>query len=106
MSTYAVDREKWAAMSVFDQLGNIGSEVGRSLNAKRRGDEKSAEAAESRALDLFDATYEAWLVSSPPRIKELQLSKQQYLNAYNSPNYDNGIENYFMQFAIAARLNR
>jgi len=93
-------------MSVFDQMGNIGSEVGRSLSAKKRGDEKNAEAAAQRALDLFDATAEAWAVSSPARMKELLLSKEQYLESYTNSAKDNGIENYFMQFAVAARLNR
>lgn len=106
MNTYGVDRKKWAALSVFDQMGNIGSEVGRSLSAKRKGDEKAAEAAVVRALDLFDATTEAWLVVSPPKTKELLRAKEQYLAAYLNPSKDNGIENYFMQFAIAARLNR
>lgn len=106
MSNYTVDREKWAAMSVFEQMGNIGSEVGRSLSAKRRGNEEMAEAAEKRALDLFNATYESWSMESPTRVKELLLSKGQYLEALKSSNVDNGIENYFMQFAIAARLNK
>ena len=106
MSNYTVNRKKWAALSVFDQMGNIGSEVGRSLAAKRRGDEKTAEAAVSRALDLFDATSEAWSTASGPRTKELLRSKEQYLEALDNPATDNGIENYFMQFAIASRLNR
>ena len=106
MNIYSVDRKKWAALGVFEQMGNIGSEVGRSLLAKRNGDEQSAQAAVARALDLFDATTEAWLVASPPRTKELLRAKEQYLEAYSDPTTDNGIENYFMQFAIASRLAR
>ena len=106
MNGYAVDRKKWAAMSIFEQMGNISSEVGRSLQAKRKGDEKTADAAVVRALDLFDATTEAWQILSPSRTKELLRAKEEYLAAYSMPSKDNGIENYFMQFAIAARLTR
>ena len=104
MKAYAVDRDKWAGMSVFEQMGNIGSEVGRSLAAKRRHDVVASSAAMIRALDLFDATTEAWLVSSPPRTKELLRAREQYLEDYFGPSGGNGIERYFMQFAIAARL--
>ena len=104
---YQVDRIKWAKLSFDEQMGNIGSEVGRSLSAKRRGDEKAGEAAVIRALDLFDATTEAWLPnSSSARLKELLRAKEQYLATYYAKKSDNGIENYFMQFAIAARLDR
>ena len=106
MSDFAVDRKKWAAMSLFDQMGNIGSEVGRSLQAKRKGDDKTADAAVARALDLFDATTEAWQVISPARTKELLRAREEYMTAYLQPAQANGIENYFMQFAIAARLSR
>ncbi len=106
MSGYAVDRKKWASLSVFDQMGNIGSEVGRSLAAKRREDNQSAQDAMIRALDLFDATTDAWLVASPTRTKELLRAREQYLEDYFDPSGDNGIENYFMQFAVASRLSR
>ena len=107
MRAYRVDRKKWAALDLFEQMGNIGSEVGRSLGAKRKGDEKTAEAAAGRALDLFDATTEAWLhAASAARVRELLRAKEQYLNSYYDSSAENGIENYFMQFAVAARLRR
>jgi hypothetical protein len=58
MSTpsYAVDRKRWAAMSTFEQMGNIYSEVGRSIIAKQHGKQQDYDYAVIRALDLFDAT--------------------------------------------------
>lgn len=107
MNTYKVDREKWAKLTIFEQMGNIGSEVGRSLGAKRRNDNASAESAMIRALDLFDATTQAWLTKKHyAKLRELLRSKEQYLQAYFGDTKDTGIENYFTNYAVAARLNR
>lgn len=105
MNGYSVDRKKWAALSIFNQMGNIGSEVGRSLSSLKRGDNEMAEAAMMRALDLFDATTGNSKLS-PARRKEILRAKEEYLRAFFEDTDRPGIENYFMQFAIAARLNR
>jgi hypothetical protein len=106
MKSYSVDRKKWSSLSTFEQMGNIGSEIGRSLAAKRKGDEETARAAMVRALDLFDATAESWSVTSPARTRELQRAREEYLASITNPSKYNGIEEYFMNFAIAARLAR
>ena len=56
MSNYEVDREKWARLTIFEQMGNIGSEVGRASIARDKGNQQRCDAAFDRALDLFDAT--------------------------------------------------
>ncbi len=90
-------------MTIFEQMGNIGSEVGRALKAKRAGDD--FQPALIRALDLFDATVEPLSAAKSPRAKEVLRSRDQFLSAiYDKP--DDAIEDYFMQFAIAARLQR
>jgi len=100
---YQVDRQRWFTLTIFEQMGNIGSEVGRSFKAKKQN--KDFEPAMIRALDLFDATAEHMLQTTPHRLKELLRAKEQYLNAlYLHDDYE--LENYFTQFAIAARLNR
>lgn len=43
-------------MSIFDQMGNIYSEVGRTFKAKRSHDDERYEQALVRAIDLFEAT--------------------------------------------------
>ena len=50
------DEEKWALLTFYEQMGNIGSEVGRTMNAIRRGDESALQGAYYRGLDLIDAT--------------------------------------------------
>jgi len=50
-----VSKERWHALSLADQLGNIGSEVGRARTWQGK-DEKSFWGAVSRALELLDLT--------------------------------------------------
>lgn len=101
--SYQVDRQKWAAMTIFEQMGNIGSEVGRSFKAQRTG--ADFEPALVRALDLFDATTEGLIAKRSPRAKEVLRARDQFLSAlYDQP--DPKLEQYFMDFAIAARLHR
>lgn len=107
---YTVDRQRWAAMNIFEQMGNIYSEVGRSYNAKRQNKPDECEHAVVRALDLFDATVENLVLQKSPRTKEVLRAKDQYLETlYGSrttPEELKAIDQYFMQFAIASRLNR
>ncbi len=100
----SVSREKWFSLSLAQQLGNIGSEVGRA--AKWQGkDENSFWGAVSRALDLFDITQadKRWKES---RVLEIGRAKEIFADAvlggheYKSSLKD--LENYFMQFAIVA----
>jgi hypothetical protein len=100
---YRVNRARWQSLSIFAQMGNIGSEVGRTYSAKRRGDDKSADEAMARALDLFDATADT---ISAPRRKELLRAKEEFLANLSETSQQPGVENYFTQFAIAERLSR
>lgn len=52
-------RESWAEHPITYQMGNIGSEVSRSLKWSARGNQARANKAIDRALELFDFTIEA-----------------------------------------------
>ena len=104
--TYVVDQEKWARLSIFEQMGNIYSEVGMSFAAKRSHNEERAEAAKVRAIDLFNATTQALANESSPKLKEVLRAKEQYLEALDTNSGSKDIDRYFMQFALAARLHR
>ena len=110
MSQYLVDRKRWDNMSIFEQMGNIYSEVGRSLNAKKAGRITERDQAIVRALDLFDATTESLLSKKSIRLKEILRAKDQFLSvAYdnNASSEDiDSIDRYFLHFATAARINR
>jgi hypothetical protein len=96
-------------MTIFDQMGNIYSEVGRSFNAKRRQDNANYVQAVTRAIDLFDATIDVLIARHSPQSKEVLRAKEEFLNACAGnakPEEIQSLDRYFMQFAIAARLNR
>lgn len=107
--SYAVNRARWSSMDIFEQLGNVYSEVGRSFNAKRHNDSQGCEQAMIRALDLFDATAEILVKQRSPKAKEVLRAKEEYLSVLTNPDDTRAmrsLDNYFMQFAIAARLTR
>lgn len=106
MSSHVINKQKWAKMTMFEQMGNIGSEVGRALSAKQRGDSGSRDSALYRGLDLIDATSALWAKDYPHRNKELLRAREQFVQSVTTDDVDETLENYFMQFAIAARLNR
>lgn len=105
MSSYQVDRLKWSKMSIFEQMGNIYSEVGRSFNANRSNNIKQRDEAVTRALDLFDATVEGLISQNSPRSKEVLRSKDQFLQVIYGDLDEAGVDRYFLQYAIAARKN-
>lgn len=106
MNKHVVDLQKWANMTIFEQMGNIGSEVGRAMNAKSIGDPDRLRGALLRGLDLFDATATIWADKKSGRTREILRAREQFVEAVTTDKNDSSLENYFMQFAIAARLNR
>lgn len=104
MSSHIFDVEKWATLSIFEQMGNIGSEVGRSMNALQRGDAAALEGAYRRGLDLIDATVSAW--NSEARRRELLRARELFTQAIESRKVDRRLDDYFMQYAIAWRAMR
>lgn len=100
----AISRERWFTLPLADQLGNIGSEVGRA--AKWQGkEEQSFWGAVTRALELIDLTREdaRWT----KRLPELNRARETFADAvlggkeYRSSLTD--LERYFMQFALYTR---
>ena len=110
MKSYQIDKAKWIKMSIFDQMGNISSEVGRAINAKQQNDINRLDKAVIRAVDLFDTTIDELIKSKSIRSKEVLRSKEQFLSVITSQNPSpkelNSLDRYFTQFAIASRLNK
>lgn len=100
----AISKERWFTLSLADQLGNVGSEVGRARTWKGR-DEKSFWSAVTRGLELLDLTREdaRW----EKRRTELNRARETFADAilggeeYQSTLAD--LEKYFMQFALYAQ---
>jgi len=98
--------ERWSKLSLFEQLGNIGSEVSRSIKA--RGTHARYWGAVSRALDLFYLT-----VADPRwkgrrkeilRVRELFCAAALESKEYNTSLED--LDKYFYYFALLARTHR
>jgi hypothetical protein len=96
---------RWHTLSLVEQLGNVGSEVGRALRAKAQGNEGHMWAALERALELFDLT-----VADPRlagRRREVLRAREvvcDFLvgdNLYRST--PDSLDRYFLAFARAAR---
>ncbi|MCL2869781.1 hypothetical protein FWF48_03170 [Candidatus Saccharibacteria bacterium] len=107
-SGFRISRTRWAQFSFDEQMGNIGSEVGRAISAERRGDEKSKNGAILQGLDLLDATTEGLVKQKSPKLREVLLARDQFLALFYDNNFADAdkLENYFMQFAVAARSGR
>ena len=108
MSEHVFDESKWQAMTIFAQMGNIGSEVGRSAKAYQSADTESFNGAFRRALDLIDSTVDGLIKIKSPRVKELLLAREQFTLQYfgDVKAIDPGLEAYFTQFAIADRMSK
>lgn len=97
--------DRWHSFSIFEQMANIGAEVGRSINWKKKSREEMTRNALYRALELIDFT-----VSDPKnknslkeilRMREVLLDHMVGDNVYKSTEKD--WEKYFYYFTLAAR---
>ena len=105
---YRMDRGRWARLSFDEQMGNIGSEVGRAIAARRSGKALREERAIARAIDLFGATVEAW-VGTPYayRLREVLRARDEFLRLFYDGTFEDdadNIERYFLWFAWRARI--
>jgi hypothetical protein len=98
---------RWGQLSPAEQLANVGSEVGRMLRWRER-DERLAAAAFERALELLDLTLAdpRWRgrVSEIARARELLCDAAAGGGSYGSTL--EGLDRYFLAFAVLARKSR
>ena len=107
MTDHVFDITGWAKLDRFSQMGNIGSEVGRALAAKRNGKTERVQPAFYRGLDLIDVTARLWADRKDPGLKELLYARELFVRQITEHDaFDSWLEDYFMQFAVAARHGR
>ena len=98
---------RWFQLSFAEQMGNIGSEVGRACLAQNNNLVRF-DGAVLRALDLFDLTLadERWRGRrfELARARELFCAASLGQDMYETSLAD--LERYFMQFAMAIALRR
>lgn len=106
MNTFHTDLlQDWNSYSIYEQMANIGAEVGRSINWKEKDNKKMSTNALYRALELIDFT-----VADPKNIQRLSelLRMREILvdylcgeNIYHSTH--EGWSTYFYHYNLAAR---
>lgn len=106
MISHEFNKTGWAEMDIYEQMGNIGSEVGRALKAKRQGNEGRMRAAFYRGLDLIDYTAEIWARRKYTGLKELLYARELFAESIMTDNVDYSLEDYFNWFAMTSRMRR
>jgi hypothetical protein len=111
MSNKPIDREQWATLNIYEQMGNIGAEVGRAIKAKKEGKDERVQGAIERASDLFNAT--ACNLAGKQQFRqivEVLRARDEFLGLFYddkfTPDNADSIERYFTHFAIASRIMR
>jgi hypothetical protein len=98
----------WYKLTLMEQLGNIGSEVGRTIKWFRVKDQERFQISFERALELFDLTIsdKRWRF----RLKEIARSREVFCSLmteaekYNNLDYElDSLDKYFLWFGIAER---
>ena len=99
---------RWFSLTLIEQMANIGSEVARALEWKRKGNAPYKEQALTRALELFDLTLDdsRW----KGRLREIARAREVTCDYFYGGNQYSSthefLDRYFLQFAQAARKNK
>jgi len=97
---------RWFELSLAEQMGNIGSEVSRTIHWQNK-DEALLQGAVERCLELFNLTLDdpRWVNQK----WEICRSRELFVDAlYGGKNYHTSLQDmmkYFDQFALVARKN-
>lgn len=104
-----VTPERWRTLSLPEQLGNAGSDVGRAIRARDEGNAPRSAANLDRALAQLDLTLAdpRW---TGHRRREIARAREVVCdllvgdNVYGST--PDSVERWFMAYAVAARAGR
>jgi hypothetical protein len=101
--------EKWFQCTLFEQLANVGCDISRTIEWRKKGDIDYANRSFDRALELLDLT-----ISDPKnkgatrkelvRTREVLIDYFLYHNEYNTS--DAIWHEYFLDFNFAAAIAR
>ncbi|VAX35329.1 hypothetical protein MNBD_UNCLBAC01-611 [hydrothermal vent metagenome] len=98
---------RWARLSFVEQMANVGSEVSRALNWKKKGNVEYCQKAVYRAFELLSLTIDNTAIAS--HYKELTRLKEALVDYFFGTNQFSSTEvlwrKYFDHFNFAARRN-
>ncbi|MDD3925893.1 MAG: hypothetical protein PHT33_04475 [bacterium] len=97
----------WQKLSFFEQMANVGSEVIRAMNWKRKGNPDYSQGAFERALELLFLTIDDPANKTGARLKELTRLYEVLVDYFAGDNlYDfqeEPMERYFLAFTYTVR---
>ena len=103
-------KRRWFQFSILEQMGNIGSDVGRAIKYRERGDFESTRRAFDCALELFELTLSDPRWSNMHRLKEIRMARELVCDFFLGENQYNetgeSLMKYFDEFALAVRKDR
>ncbi len=98
---------RWFNFSLSEQIANTGSEVGRTINWRNKGNQQYANKAFERALELLDLTIAD--KKNIKRLKELTRLREVLVDYFFGDNQhqssDQLWQKYFYAFNYAARID-
>ncbi len=102
-----IARGRWHELSLAEQLGNVGSEISRTIKWSARNPD-TARAALYRALELIDLTLDdPRHRQSAPRLREIARTREVLVDFFAGSNEyrstSASLLKYFDQFALSAR---
>ena len=99
---------RWYDLAFFQQMANVGAEIGRTLTWKAKGRLDYSRRAFERALELLDLTIadpkNRGRLGELARVREALADHFAFDNSYQSS--DESWQRYFDPFQFAARANR
>lgn len=102
-------RKEWKIHPITYQMGNIGSEVSRSLKWTEKGNKERAAKAIDRALELFDFTIEANR-DNHARLSEILVARDEFCDYFfggNSWHTDpKKMQKYYDGFVMINQLSK
>jgi len=101
--------ERWFKFSILEQLANVGTDIERAIQWRKREEIEDSKMAFERAMDLLELTI-ADPKNQGARLKELLIVREALIdyfvgnNQYSST--DEAWQNYFYDFNYAAAIQR
>ena len=94
-------------MTLCEQLGNVGSEVGRATKWHKKGDMQSRDKALDRAFDLLDLTISdsRWHTGRKELCRVREVMADTFYGNREYGDTPEKLEKYFFEYALAARAN-
>jgi hypothetical protein len=93
---------RWQKFSFEEQMGNIGSEIGRAISLKKKGDFENEKKSLGRAIELIDLT-----LSDPKNKKRLfeilrlkEVAADLFADSKIYKISEDFLKNYFLFFAL------